>query len=87
MEYKDVHAAIMAGPNAELQGWIDSGTAWMLEGAVGRAASAALESGACVLGPEVRKDYWGNTVPAYYMVADGTKGSVALAEAYLEESE
>ena len=34
--YESVHDAILAGPNRELQEWIDSGTAWLLEGHVGR---------------------------------------------------
>lgn len=79
-----VHAAIMAGPNAELQGWIDSGTAWKLEGHVGRTAMDALRDGACVLPEEPQRDYWGNQVPSYKMVSDrvGSPGSVANAEEF-----
>lgn len=82
--HEAVHAAIMDGPNAQLQEWIDSGTAWMLEGHVGRTAMAALRDGAAVLPPESHHDYYGNTVPSYLDVADeiGSPGSVANAEAY-----
>ena len=34
----------------DLQGLIDSGMAWRLEGSVGRAAMRAIEDGECVLG-------------------------------------
>lgn len=85
--YKQVHDAILEGENSQLQEWIDNGQAWKLEGHVGRTASSALEAGACVL-PEVPiKDYWGNTVPAHWMLEEGTKGTVALAEEYEGELE
>jgi hypothetical protein len=85
--YEAVHAAILAGPNAQLQEWVDSGLAWHLEGAVGRAASDALAAGALVLGPNPRRDYWGSGIPAYDQVTDevGAIGSVANAEAYEED--
>lgn len=85
--YAAVHTAILEGPNAELQGWVDSGTAWKLEGHVGRTAMDALRAGALVLPPQRENDYWGNTVPSYLDVADetGSPGSVANAEAYDED--
>jgi hypothetical protein len=58
-----------------LQNLIDSGTAWRLEGSVGRAAMAALEAGECVLGPRPVRDTYGNLVPAWWMVAPGSLGS------------
>ena len=64
----------------DLQQLIDSGMAWRLEGAVGRAAMDAIEAGHCVLGPEGHRDYWGNYVPSRYEVVPGTKGSVEYAE-------
>jgi hypothetical protein len=64
----------------DLQALIDSGTAWQLEGSVGRAAMRAIESGECVLGPEGHRDYWGNYVPSRFEVEPGTKGSVEYAE-------
>lgn len=88
--YNDVHDWIMGGPNHQLQEWIDSGTAWLLEGHVGRTAMDALSDGACVLSAgEPHKDFYGNTVPTYAMVADavGSPGSVANAEAFVESEE
>lgn len=84
--YNDIHTWIMGGPNHELQQWIDDGTAWRLEGHVGRTAMDALRDGACVLPPESQLDYYGNRVPSYVMVADevGSPGSVANAEAFQE---
>lgn len=82
--YEAVHAAILAGPNAQLQEWVDSGTAWLLEGHVGRTASDALAAGALVLPASRHRDYWGSTVPAYTDLLDevGSSGSVANAEFY-----
>jgi hypothetical protein len=64
----------------QLQALIDSGMAWHLEGAVGRAAMDAIENGDCILGPEGHRDYWGNYVPSRDEVQPGTKGSVEYAE-------
>jgi hypothetical protein len=85
--YESVHNAILAGPNAQLQEWVDSGTAWLLEGHVGRTAMAALTDGALVLPSSAHRDYYGNTVPSYLNVQDeiGSPGSVANAEAYDEQ--
>lgn len=46
----------------EMQDWTNRGIAWHLEGAVGRAAMAAIEDGACILGPTSTTDYWGNQI-------------------------
>lgn len=59
-----------------LQGLINSGMAWKLEGSVGRACMAAIEAGACILGPKGFNDAYGNYVPSRYEVKPGTKGSV-----------
>lgn len=87
--YEAVHAAILAGPNAQLQGWVDTGMAWQLEGHVGRTASDALAAGALVLPPEPHHDYYGNRVPSHIDVRDevGSPGSVANAEAYDPEED
>ena len=60
---------------AELQMMIDTGMAWNMEGSYGRFAMDALRSGACMLPTSSRKDYYGNTVPSRYQVAQGTTGS------------
>jgi hypothetical protein len=65
----------------ELQGLIDSGAAWQLEGSVGRAAMAAIEEGRCILGPEATRDAYGNWVPSRDEVQPGTKGSREYQEA------
>lgn len=62
----------------QMQALINSGMAWRLEGSYGRAAMAALEAGACMLGLESVQDYWGNRVPSRSEVKAGTKGSRAL---------
>jgi hypothetical protein len=82
--YESVHAAIMEGPSSGLQGMIDNGSAWLMEGALGRAAMAALKAGACVLPPKPGLDYWGTMIPSYEFVKDavGSPGSVANAEAH-----
>ena len=87
--YEAVHAAIMDGPNSGLQGMIDRGSAWLMEGALGRSAMAALRAGACVLPPEPTYDAYGTLVPSYLMVNDapGSPGSVANAENYSDEEE
>ena len=68
-----------------LQALIDSGTAWKLEGSVGRAAMDAIEAGICILGEQGHRDYWGNYVPSRHEVQAGTKGSVGYAAKMMEE--
>lgn len=63
-----------------VQDLIDSGEAWRLEGAVGRLAMEAIESGRNVLGKEGHRDYYGNYVPSRYEVEPGTKGSALYAK-------
>lgn len=62
-----------------LQTLIDSGDAWLLEGAVGRAAMAAIEDGTCVLPAEAHRDYWGNRVPARGELRPDTLGTLGYA--------
>jgi hypothetical protein len=67
------------------QALIDSGMVWRMEGSLGRDAMALIEEGACVLGHEGHRDYWGNYVPSRYEVEPGTKGSerYALERGYI----
>lgn len=58
-----------------MQDLINTGTAWKLEGSVGRSAMALIESGECMLGEEGHRDYWGNYVPSRHEVEAGSKGS------------
>lgn len=85
--YDIIHAVIMDGPGAEMQKMIDSGLVWKLEGAMGRAAMDALRMGMCVLPPEVQSDYYGSPIPSYPLVAEGSPGSVGLAEDYFDLEE
>lgn len=62
-----------------LQDMINDGSAWKLEGSIGRAAMEAIDSGACVLGHSGHHDYWGNYVPSRYEVQPGTPGSPEYA--------
>jgi len=69
-----------------MQGMINSGMAWQMQGSYGRAAMAALESGDCMLGEVGHRDFWGSYVPSRSEVKAGTKGSRALVvEAHGEE--
>lgn len=63
-----------------IQDLIDSGNAWRLEGHIGRQCVAAIENGAAILGPRPVRDYYGNLVPAWWMVEAGTKGSPEFAD-------
>lgn len=58
-----------------IQGLINSGLAWRLEGSVGRLAMSYLEAGLCELGETSHYDAYGNRVPSKYEVKPGTKGS------------
>lgn len=62
-----------------IQDLIDSGSAWMLEGHIGRQCMRAIEDGVAVLGRTRTRDYWGNTIPARTDVVSGTKGSQLFA--------
>lgn len=59
-----------------LQRLIDDGSVWSTEGDAGRAASRALESGACFLPRASYHDYWGNVVPSRDWLKPGTKGTL-----------
>ena len=59
----------------KLQALIDTGSAWNMEGAIGRSAMDSLRSGACFLPTTSRKDYYGSTIPSRYQVQKGTAGS------------
>jgi hypothetical protein len=78
MGKRKVKAFELPADVAEMQANINSGLAWRLEGHYGREAMRALEAGACMLGPEGMRDYWGNYVPSRSQVQAGTKGSPEL---------
>jgi hypothetical protein len=68
-----------------LQSAVNSGVAWRLEGAVGRAADAALEARLIALGHEGHRDYYGNYVPSRFEVEPGTKGAAEYARLEVPE--
>lgn len=70
-----------------MQNMIDSGTAWTLEGSVGREAMALLESGACMLPKVIRIDYYGNRVPSRDVLKPGTKGTFKNAQEFWRKVE
>jgi len=57
------------------QNMVNTGTAWHLEGAVGRQCMDLIGAGVIMLGAEGHRDYWGSYVPARVEVQPGTKGS------------
>lgn len=68
-----------------LQGMIDDGSGWSLQGSYGRSMMDAIESGQAMLGSNPVKDAYGNTVPSYTMVQAGTKGSPEYVAAKMGE--
>ena len=67
-----------------LQDLIDDGSAWTMEGTVGRACMDALRSGACMLPKEVHRDAYGNRVPSRDEVESGTAGSFSNCVKFYE---
>ena len=66
---------------SDVQDLIDNGTAWRMEGAVGRECMRAIETGDAVLPTVSFEDAYGNVVPARHHLKEGTKGTVAYAYA------
>lgn len=58
-----------------LQRQINNGTVWHFEGAVGRAAMAAIENGLVMVGEKPHSDYYQNTVPSRSMLLAGSQGT------------
>ena len=54
---------------------VNSGQAWMMEGAVGRTAMSLIEQGEIVLGEQGHRDYYGNRIPSRDDLKAGTKGT------------
>jgi hypothetical protein len=63
------------------QALVNNGSAWRMEGAVGRAAMDMIEAGVVALGDDGHHDYWGNYVPSRHEVEAGTKGSAEFVTA------
>jgi hypothetical protein len=59
----------------DMQKLIDNGTAWKMEGSVGREAMDLLRSGACMLPKKAHTDYYGNRIPSRDELKQGTMGT------------
>lgn len=59
-----------------IQRLVNTGMAWRLEGAIGRACMAALKAGYIMCGTEAKRDYYGNVVPSRYDLQAGTFGTL-----------
>ena len=71
----------------QMQSLIESGTAWKMEGAVGRTAMELLRSGACFLPKQSHRDYYGNRIPSRTEVKEGTTGSLQNAIKFFTENQ
>jgi len=60
---------------SEMQDLINSGTAWKMEGSIGRKAMECLRLGACMLPKKTFKDCYGNTIPSREDLKEGTQGT------------
>lgn len=69
---------------SEMQDMINTGTAWKMEGSIGREAMHCLESGACMLPLVPRYDYYGNKVPSRKELQQGTKGTFGNCKRFWE---
>ena len=54
---------------------INSGSAWTLEGHVGRTCMQAIADGACMLGTRRQIGPFGDRIPSRFDVVEGTRGS------------
>ena len=75
MNFKRIESLQKAYGFSDMQELINTGTAWKLEGSVGREASSLLDSGACMLLKSAKFDYYGNRVPSRDDLEKGTKGT------------
>ena len=75
MNFKRIESLQKAYGFSDMQELINSGTAWKLEGSVGREAMSLLDSGACMLPKSAKIDYYGNRVPSRDDLKKGTKGT------------
>ena len=58
-----------------LQRAVNDGTAWKLQGSIGRTLMDAINAGVVLLGRGSSRDYYGNVIPSRWDVEPGTKGS------------
>ena len=58
-----------------MQGLINNGQAWQMEGSMGRQCMDALRSGMCMLPKKAFTDAYGNRVPSRDELKQGTMGT------------
>ena len=75
MNYKSIQKQQKNSGYKELQNLINTGAAWKMEGSIGRAAMAALKSGACMLPTKQFFDYYGNRIPSRHDLNKGSTGT------------
>lgn len=80
-DYENLDSDDPETARAGMQALINSGAAWKLEGSIGRAAMAAIEDGACAVGVEPHRDFYGNLVPSRGMLEPGSMGTVEYMNA------
>ena len=59
----------------EIQDMINDGSAWHMEGSVGRYAMRTLESGATLLPKKAFLNYYGGQIPSRDMLKNGSTGT------------
>jgi len=67
---------------SDVQAMINDGSAWTLEGSVGRFAMDCLKRGVCFLPNEHFYDTYGNKVPRRSSIKEGSFGSLSLSSLY-----
>ena len=70
---------------SDVQDMINDGSAWTLEGSVGRYAMRCLEEGACFLPNEHFYGAYGNKIPRRGSIKEGSVGSLTLSSLYWSE--
>lgn len=75
MNYQQIKQAQKEQGYDQWQFLIDSGTAWQMEGAIGREAMELLRCGACMLPKKAFRDYYGNRIPSRDELKAGSLGT------------
>lgn len=78
---------LMDEETLQLQKLIQTGTAWHMEGSIGRAAMGAIECGQCFLPDISYRDFYGNKIPARSELKAGAKGTLELSEKYYNDKD
>jgi hypothetical protein len=87
MHYKVIQKLQKETKNDYYQALINGGTAWKLEGSIGRLCMDLLRTGACMLPKKRHRDYYGNLIPSRDDVKKGTTGSYQNSVNYYQNLE